>query len=151
MEQLGSGIWSFKGQEGEEEVPALDTPALERTGLIDGSLQDAACAGGERKQATTGFARSPFAEGLHLDTDCGQGSHIKCFRSRPRGREGHPEGMCRLGILIVQESEQEMVGSEAAVATAPSLFGGGSQHQLPDIDSQSLRHCPISLSVLGVN
>ena len=40
------------------------------------------------------------------------------------GGQGHPEGFCRRGILLVHQPEQQVIGAEPAVAAAARLLGG---------------------------
>jgi len=38
--------------------------------------------------------------------------------------QGHPEGLCGRGILLVQQPEQQVIGTEPAVAAAACLLSG---------------------------
>ncbi len=84
--------------------------------------------------------RWPLAEDLDLDADGGERRHVERVRGGAGAGEGHPEGPCRLGIPIMQEPEQQMISAEPAVAATARLLGCGSQHQLPGVDAEPLRH-----------
>jgi hypothetical protein len=89
----------------------------------DGALEDRPGTRGQRRKPAAERGRRPLAEGLDLDADGGERRPVERIRCGAGAGEGHPEGLCRRGILIVQQPEQQVIGAEPAIAATARFLG----------------------------